>query len=895
MSESMPRTFGFAKQMNEPRCVEAASRRQNRAVRVGVDLLEGRPLMAAILDLSTLSGLPLVSASALSSNGITAVAQTKTGSNYLVNTGTGAAQLTPIPTSASIEAVNNSGEVLFIENVGGTYPLASFLYSNGTVSPIIAPVDFLQGYSVAHQDPLQALETVADNINDSGVIVGYVVDQDGVDDGFKDEANSFTQISGSEASYLLNDIPLSITDSGVIYGYNEGESPGTNGAPAHIEAYAFSAYDQYTSTGILEVSFLYPQYQWSIAQGASSLGSYFVGDYDPTYNGYSTLVQSGFYTGPNGLVAVPSTHGGTVLFGNESSVNESGEAVGAELSGSSSYPFLFDGKTKTDLSALLPAKTPWKITGETGIGDNGAIVGSGVDNGIPTVYVLDNTTSATLQSVSFDGDGNYTISSDPNPTTGAIVDYAAPQYIDQMHEYPVLYVANSTLTASASWTLNSNTQIGGKILAVATGSGGIDIPPTVVTQSGNQLTMADTEATTAFPDGVKYFQHFVLTWQLSFDGGMTWANAGASDNPVYVTEDDPIPDPDSGKLFYTVVEQAVLHTIGDTSESNIVSGTWSAFTGLEVQRADGVVLTYYSNKDSLNINVESLLQYGDGECYAWAQLFLDALLINGIMEQNDYVYITVPTSGVAPAYGFLVQNWTFDGSGKGGRSDIYYQYVDVVNGKLSDTYKYNDYSNFLYMDVIRSPGVTIGHGMGQGMTDPASIFNNHQIDYIDGVYYDPSYGVTYSSITDFSAKSVAGFYQEASSVVETRLGIDLNGDGKLSNQPLPYGAYFIRKNTAPSASDFSVSYSTWGGSSSSFITAPSDAATSNAPQKLLQVLPSFSYSISLGSASATNNDYNIVNTNKSNFVNYFNSFFEIRNIDVLKTSIKIENPKKYPF
>jgi hypothetical protein len=444
------------------------------------------------------------------------------------------------------------------------------------------------------------------------------------------------------------------------------------------------------------------------------------------------------------------------------------------------------------------------------------------------------------------GPDNYPISSDPTPTQAA-TPYSSPQWVNAAvygntdtslnRNYPVLYVDNTTLTAAAYWELPIPLSSGipfppggifpGPIYARGIGPDGIDIPATQVTQDDSILSLPPTAAMSAFGSGVQYYQHFQIDWQLSFDSGQDWVDTGSTDNSFYITAKDPIPDPQTGALYLTVVEQAVLHTIGDSSEGDIVAGTWSDFTTLNVQRADGTPLTYYANKNSLNVDVNSLLANGDGECYAWAQLFLDMLLINGVVQSNDYLNITSHNPSTLQTQGFLVQNWLIpDGTGHGIRYNHNYTFANVINGTYGQNLIKNNQYNFVYQDVIHNqPGLA-----GQGGTDPASIFGNHQVDYIDGTYYDPSYGVTYSSIQDFSAKAVAGFFVLwQGGVQETKLGVDLNGDGKLSNTILPYDMLLIRKNNNPSDEDFSVTSITWGGNAPAVsFKAPSSVTNNNA-------------------------------------------------------------------
>ncbi|MGO9466564.1 MAG: hypothetical protein ACLQIB_20945 [Isosphaeraceae bacterium] len=163
-----------------------------------------------------------------------------------------------------------------------------------------------------------------------------------------------------------------------------------------------------------------------------------------------------------------------------------------------------------------------------------------------------------------------------------------------------------------------------------------------------------------FGDDAQFFPHFLIQWQLSFDGGKSWNCAGQSDNPLYVSAaTNPLPDASQGEEFYylTVVDSEINETLGLTAskEAAIVSKTWSLFTGWAVRQfspaapfSDGTErgreLKYYGTpalKDptgqqlagtsgsgyTRNITVRQLLKFGDAQCSAWAQLFLDMLLL----------------------------------------------------------------------------------------------------------------------------------------------------------------------------------------------------------------------------------------------------------------------------
>jgi len=59
-----------------------------------------------------------------------------------------------------------------------------------------------------------------------------------------------------------------------------------------------------------------------------------------------------------------------------------------------------------------------------------------------------------------------------------------------------------------------------------------------------------------------------------------------------------------------------------------------------------------------------------------------------------------------------------------------------------------------------SPEVTDQSGLaGQNNDNPSSDFNNHQLVFYRGKFYDPSYGVMYENETQLSEKAIELFYR----------------------------------------------------------------------------------------------------------------------------------------
>ena len=108
------------------------------------------------------------------------------------------------------------------------------------------------------------------------------------------------------------------------------------------------------------------------------------------------------------------------------------------------------------------------------------------------------------------------------------------------------------------------------------------------------------------------------------------------------------------------------------------------------------------------------------------------LLVNGVFEKDDYVSVNPK----GESFGFLVKNWNFIGNRTSG--DKKYPYLDEAGKPF---------------EVTKLPGVR-----GQNSDDPLAVFRFHQIAYINNIYYDPSYGLSYTSLDEMTKEAVAGFY-----------------------------------------------------------------------------------------------------------------------------------------
>lgn len=86
---------------------------------------------------------------------------------------------------------------------------------------------------------------------------------------------------------------------------------------------------------------------------------------------------------------------------------------------------------------------------------------------------------------------------------------------------------------------------------------------------------------------------------------------------------------------------------------------------------------------------------------------------------------------------------------------------------------------------------------GQGNSNPTSLFSNHQVVKFGtpSVYYDSSYGVTYSSLADIDQNAVDGYWAVGTLAVdEPTVGLDLNGNGNSSDAQVPTFVYVFKEN-----------------------------------------------------------------------------------------------------
>jgi len=382
----------------------------------------------------------------------------------------------------------------------------------------------------------------------------------------------------------------------------------------------------------------------------------------------------------------------------------------------------------------------------------------------------------------------------PDPTASGT---AAQQ---QGWQDPICYTSGATMSAAVQIKIpagilppSATIQISGSGVGdwgqPYNSSGGYNFPATTATldSSGTVITSGPITCTQAFPSyTVGYIDPLTINWQISLDGGNTWSSLGNSTNECFVTLQDPAINPtnDGNYRLYRTVLYYACGTPGATSEPQAEANTWSMFTSDDNEPAN--ICAW----DSANKSYDRKLRYygaprgfgglqpvsttailsgtdGDGECYAFGQLFQDALWANNIDSNGTKVT-------AADGDYLLIKDLTPSNVGSLPTRAPYSWEMIFSSSKAEMAplqWSYGDFSNRLTH-------------YGQNTRPPVEkVFNNHYIVQYRNLYFDPSYGVTYSGQAflgvpigaefDFAAKAVQG-YGEGIPGDDVNLAVDLS-------------------------------------------------------------------------------------------------------------------------
>ncbi len=435
---------------------------------------------------------------------------------------------------------------------------------------------------------------------------------------------------------------------------------------------------------------------------------------------------------------------------------------------------------------------------------------------------------------------NTTVVDDDN-----VVSYTAPHFKVSTNETkPICYVSGQYMKVAGKINFNPGGGALPNLLIKGENSNGFSFSVNSnYTVNSNSIEFGATVANLLFtPNQVAYDEPFKIDWFVSLDGGTNWSNIGASCNQLYVTHKAPNSNLVGGvnpiPIRHTLLHIGCKASSGKNNLKDIVEGMFTEFDDKVVLKADNETrLTYYLSYNCNNYDTETLLssdnvdvapngiKYADGQCGAFAKLFIDILKMQGIHNDLNY-YSYVPTNSLLnddkkTDNGFLVKNWMipnnngliFSISDPNDDSILLQSYTHrnalrggVNNdGSLFPYYQKDNEQAFDWMveEVKDDPGI-----IGQGISsNPKSFFKNHQIVQIktgDNIYklYDPSYGIKFTNDSDIENKAIDGYiYSELKYVNENdpSVNCDCNKNGTISDLSVPCMVIYLRakQSTTP--------------------------------------------------------------------------------------------------
>jgi hypothetical protein len=338
---------------------------------------------------------------------------------------------------------------------------------------------------------------------------------------------------------------------------------------------------------------------------------------------------------------------------------------------------------------------------------------------------------------------------------------------------PICYVANDTMGATIIFTQNP---IPPMAIPNVTVTGTINGPqgPTMFTAANVTLPAANTatvmglKADRALMANLTQNAMLMITW--SWTDGVNTTQLGTTSNQLYVV----LAPPTNTTLFLTTLTLGVANG-GATNQDQAIANTWARFSTRNVTTWDGRQLIYYPagiGFSGCQTDESTLLTSGiggaggpaaAGQCGSMAFLLAGAFNANGIPVDagTGMPLVTVDTGGTRQW--FLVNNWAF-GNMSIKAMDPTFPYRFTVNPlapSRPDIMVPAQPGN-IYGDLTSMAGIP-----GQNNPTPSEkVYFQHFIVKPDvgTVYYDPSYGTTYTGTAAqaamaFQTAAVAGFVE----------------------------------------------------------------------------------------------------------------------------------------
>lgn len=368
-------------------------------------------------------------------------------------------------------------------------------------------------------------------------------------------------------------------------------------------------------------------------------------------------------------------------------------------------------------------------------------------------------------------------------------------------KYPVCYLRNTKMKISAKFKIVPIDMFDIVLTATAKIAGNgpkqtnnqeLDFPISAanILNAEKSIAIQNVECQNPFVNEINLFNPLEIYWSMSFDAGATWHSCGKSSNQVYGVWKEP-----QKTVYHTAIHMGCDVAKGMTEpkiDSDICDKIWEVFKTRSIKRvSDNEPLFYYNSFLTINTKTEQLIANRDGQCGSWAKFLIDTISNQGIDHLKDYAIFT------AKADGFLVKEWNFIGVGTSGDPD--YPYFNIPDSPYTESKSYK----WKFAEVTYTKGTE-----GQGPNSyPASLFGNHQIVYFDSKYYDPSYGLDYASKEKLEDDAISGYFKvDWKSIDESIVGLDLNGDGDMTDS-IYMRVFFIKRNPTDNyAQDLSEDY-----------------------------------------------------------------------------------------
>ncbi len=351
----------------------------------GSESLEGRALMASLVDLGQFYGLPaiLFGAQGSSVTGVNSTAElvgqkaTAQGSStqqafFLDNEGTWH-NIGPEAgyTDSFATALNDAGQIAGYSQVttgsglGGVATTGAFLYSQGTLQDL---------------GTLGGSDSVATSLNASGWVAGY----------------STTSTGSSSPTHAFLYSKGSMTDLGTLSGSTNSYATGVNDS-GQVVGYATKNSDLgYTTQAFVVTPGSAMQALGTLGGSGTSSQATGINDSGEVvgYSGTGAddgLVENAFlWSQSTGMQNLGTLSGFTDSYA--TAINNSGLIVGYLYGpgngGLDYHAFMESNGKMTDLNSLLPANSGWTLMTATAVSNQNEIVGIGSDNGYFHGYLL---------------------------------------------------------------------------------------------------------------------------------------------------------------------------------------------------------------------------------------------------------------------------------------------------------------------------------------------------------------------------------------------------------------------------------------------------------------------------------------------------------------------------